>query len=211
MSNGVVAGVIGEDDRDLCRLAITQGKSPTQEGVVDMNHIHGLEKFLGGGLVSQREEKACVSKRQTRVKDDARFFILMILVAKGEYIDFMSRAFKGAFVQVNVICDAADVRFIGVCHHSDFHNSIVRGEGFAVKWHNGRMNRTGEKLVKLVLRDKVYEVKAGMDLLSALRRNNIVPESVIATRDGEMIVEDEILKDGDVIKLITVISGGALT
>ena len=72
------------------------------------------------------------------------------------------------------------------------------------------MNQTGEKLVKLVLRDKVYEVKAGMDLLSALKRNNIVPESVIATRDGEMIVEDEILRDGDEIKLIAVISGGAI-
>ncbi|HKJ38695.1 MAG TPA: MoaD/ThiS family protein [Anaerolineales bacterium] len=63
-------------------------------------------------------------------------------------------------------------------------------------------------MVKLILRDKVYEVKAGMDLLSALKRNNIVPESVIATRDGEMIVEDEILKDGDEVKLIAVISGG---
>ena len=72
------------------------------------------------------------------------------------------------------------------------------------------MNQTGEKLVKLVLRDKVYEVKPGMDLLSALKRNNIVPESVIATRDGEMIVEDEILRDGDEIKLIAVISGGAI-
>lgn len=72
------------------------------------------------------------------------------------------------------------------------------------------MNQTGEKLVKLILRDKVYEVKAGMDLLSALKRNNIVPESVIATRDGEMIVEDEILRDGDEIKLIAVISGGAI-
>ena len=73
------------------------------------------------------------------------------------------------------------------------------------------MNQTGEKLVKLVLRDKVYEVKAGMDLLSALKRNNIVPESVIATREGEMIVEDEILRDGDEIKLIAVISGGAVS
>lgn len=70
------------------------------------------------------------------------------------------------------------------------------------------MTRIGAALVKLILRDKVYEVKAGMDLLSALKRNKIVPESVIATRDGEMIVEDEILKDGDEVKLIAVISGG---
>jgi sulfur carrier protein ThiS len=62
--------------------------------------------------------------------------------------------------------------------------------------------------VKLILRDKEYEVKAGMTLLSALQKNNIVPESVIATREAEMILEDEILKDGDVVKLIAVISGG---
>jgi len=62
--------------------------------------------------------------------------------------------------------------------------------------------------VKLILRDKVYEVHPGMALLDALKKNNIVPESVIAIRDGEMITDDEILKDGDVIKLIAVISGG---
>jgi sulfur carrier protein ThiS len=63
-------------------------------------------------------------------------------------------------------------------------------------------------LVKLILRNKDYEVKPGMTLLSALQKINVVPESVIATRDGEMILEDEILKDGDEIKLIAVISGG---
>jgi sulfur carrier protein ThiS len=62
---------------------------------------------------------------------------------------------------------------------------------------------------KLILRKKEYEVKAGMSLLDALKKSNIVPESVIATRDGELITDDEILKDGDVIKLIAVISGGA--
>jgi sulfur carrier protein ThiS len=64
-------------------------------------------------------------------------------------------------------------------------------------------------LVKLVLRNKEYEVKAGMTLLSALQKINILPESVIATREGDMILDDEILKDGDVIKLIAVISGGS--
>jgi sulfur carrier protein len=65
-------------------------------------------------------------------------------------------------------------------------------------------------LVKLTLRDKDYEVKPGMTLLAALQKINVVPESVIATRDGEMILEDEILRDGDVVKLIAVISGGAI-
>ena len=63
--------------------------------------------------------------------------------------------------------------------------------------------------VKLILRNKEYEVKPGMQLLDALRKINVVPESVIATRNGEMILDDEILKDGDVVKLVAVISGGA--
>ena len=64
-------------------------------------------------------------------------------------------------------------------------------------------------MVKLILRNKEYEVKPGMTLLSALQKIDVVPESVIATRDGEMILEDEILKDGDVVKLIAVISRGS--
>ena len=64
-------------------------------------------------------------------------------------------------------------------------------------------------MVKLILRDKEYEVKPGMTLLSALHKINVVPESVIATREGEMILEDEILRDGEEVKLIAVISGGA--
>ena len=75
---------------------------------------------------------------------------------------------------------------------------------------NGRMLRIGENLVKLVLREKEYEVRAGMNLLSALKKCDIVPESVIATLDGEMILDDEILKDGVEVKLIAVISGDAL-
>ena len=62
--------------------------------------------------------------------------------------------------------------------------------------------------VKLVLRDKQYEVKPGMTLLDSLKKVEILTESVIATRDGELILEDEILRDGEVIKLIAVISGG---
>lgn len=62
--------------------------------------------------------------------------------------------------------------------------------------------------VKLVLRDKEYEVKPGMTLLDSLKKIGILTESVIATRNGELILEDEILRDGEVIKLVAVISGG---
>jgi sulfur carrier protein ThiS len=62
--------------------------------------------------------------------------------------------------------------------------------------------------VKLVLRGKEFEVKPGMTLLDSLKKAAILPEGVIATRSGEMILEDEILRDGDVVELIAVISGG---
>jgi sulfur carrier protein ThiS len=63
-------------------------------------------------------------------------------------------------------------------------------------------------MVTLVLRNTKYEVKPGMTLLSSLEKIGVLPESVIAVRSGEMILEDEILKDGDEVKLVAVISGG---
>ena len=60
----------------------------------------------------------------------------------------------------------------------------------------------------IILRDKKYEVKAGKTLLSALSKLEILPESVICVRDGDLITEDTMLRDGDVIKLVSVISGG---
>ena len=64
-------------------------------------------------------------------------------------------------------------------------------------------------MVKLILREREFDVKPGMTLLAALEKADILPESIIATREGEMILEDEILRDGDVVKLVAVISGGA--
>jgi sulfur carrier protein len=63
--------------------------------------------------------------------------------------------------------------------------------------------------VKLVLRGKEYEVRSGMTLLDSLKKIDVLSESVIAVRNGEIILDDEILKDGEVVKLVSVISGGA--
>lgn len=80
--------------------------------------------------------------------------------------------------------------------------------------HNRNLIPTHGKIIpmtaKLILRNREYEVKAGQTLRSALKEAGILPESVVATRQGEVITEDEILRDGDVIKLIAVISGGAV-
>lgn len=62
--------------------------------------------------------------------------------------------------------------------------------------------------VTIEFRQKSFEVKSGMTLMDSLKKIDILPESVIAVREGDMILEDEILNDGDAIKLISVISGG---
>ncbi len=61
---------------------------------------------------------------------------------------------------------------------------------------------------KLILRDQEYEVRSGMTVQHALQKIGVLPEAVIVTRDGELITEDEIIHEGDIIKLVAVISGG---
>ncbi len=63
-------------------------------------------------------------------------------------------------------------------------------------------------MVKIRFREQSFEVKPGMTLHSALKKLDILPESVLPLRNGEVITEDEILHDGDEIKLVAVISGG---
>lgn len=63
--------------------------------------------------------------------------------------------------------------------------------------------------VRLKLRELEYEVRPGMTVRDALLKLDIMPESVIPTQDGELITEDEILKEGDFIRLVAVISGGS--
>jgi sulfur carrier protein ThiS len=62
--------------------------------------------------------------------------------------------------------------------------------------------------VKLIFRTKEYEVEADITVRQALKRIDLEPESVLATRSGELITEDEVLRDGEEIKLVAVISGG---
>jgi len=62
--------------------------------------------------------------------------------------------------------------------------------------------------VTIMIRKEKYKVRAGMTLWDALKKIDMQPESVLATRDGTIITEDEILKEDQIIQLIDVISGG---
>ncbi len=63
--------------------------------------------------------------------------------------------------------------------------------------------------VKLVMRDRTYEVRGGMTLRDSLLHANLNPESVLGVRNGELITDEEILPDGEVIRLVAVVSGGS--
>ena len=61
---------------------------------------------------------------------------------------------------------------------------------------------------KMILRKHEYEIKHGMTVRKALQKLDFEPDSVLATRNGELITDDEIVKENDVIKLVPVISEG---
>jgi sulfur carrier protein len=61
---------------------------------------------------------------------------------------------------------------------------------------------------KMILRSQEYEVRHGMTVADALKKLNLNPETLLATREGELLTDDEIVREGDVIKLVAVISGG---
>ena len=62
--------------------------------------------------------------------------------------------------------------------------------------------------VKIKFRKEEFEVKHGMTVRHALEKIEILPDTVLITRDGELLTDDEILQDGDEVRLIAVISGG---
>lgn len=47
-----------------------------------------------------------------------------------------------------------------------------------------------------------------MTARDALKRLNIDPESVLITVNGKLVTDDIVLREGDEVKLVAVISGG---
>jgi sulfur carrier protein ThiS len=62
--------------------------------------------------------------------------------------------------------------------------------------------------IKLTYRDKHFEVPEGITVRDAIKKVGLSPESILATRKGKLLADDEILKGDEPVKLIAVISGG---
>ena len=63
-------------------------------------------------------------------------------------------------------------------------------------------------MVKIVYRDQEWEIKGEMTVRDAILKVGLNVEAVLALREGKLIAEDTILKDGDEIELIAVASAG---
>ena len=63
-------------------------------------------------------------------------------------------------------------------------------------------------MVKVVYRDKTWEVRAGSSVRHIIQKAELNPESVLALRNGRLINEETLAEDGDTIKLVAVVSGG---
>ena len=63
--------------------------------------------------------------------------------------------------------------------------------------------------IKFFYRKTVYTLEKEMSLKQAYKELNLIPESYLALKNNELITESEMLKDGDEIKLVSVISGGS--
>ncbi len=65
--------------------------------------------------------------------------------------------------------------------------------------------------IKLILRKKEFALEEkSIQVKQALQQLNLSPEAHLLVRDGELLNEYDWLRDGDEVKIVAVISGGAL-
>ncbi len=63
-------------------------------------------------------------------------------------------------------------------------------------------------MVEITFRNKKLEVKENITARDALKKLNIDPESVLITVNGKLVTDDVVLRAGDQVKLVAVVSGG---
>jgi len=63
-------------------------------------------------------------------------------------------------------------------------------------------------MVQVIYPDKTWEVKPGSTVRHIIEKADLNPESILAVRNGKLINDATLTQDGDVIKLVSVVSGG---
>jgi len=64
--------------------------------------------------------------------------------------------------------------------------------------------------IRLILRKKEFELEGkSVQVKQAYELLNLSPEAHLMVRNGELLNENDWLRDGDEVKIVAVISGGA--
>jgi sulfur carrier protein ThiS len=63
-------------------------------------------------------------------------------------------------------------------------------------------------VIKVTYRDRTWEVPGHCTVRELIEQLGLNPATVLAVRDHKLVLDSEILGNGDEIKLIAVISGG---
>lgn len=63
-------------------------------------------------------------------------------------------------------------------------------------------------MIQMTFRNKKYDVKENITARDALKKVGIDPESVLVVVNGKLVTDDQVLREGDQVKLVAVVSGG---
>ncbi len=62
--------------------------------------------------------------------------------------------------------------------------------------------------MKIIYRDKEWTLEGKRKVRDAIKEVGLIPETVLAVRDGQLLTGDVMLREDDEVKLVAVISGG---
>jgi sulfur carrier protein len=62
--------------------------------------------------------------------------------------------------------------------------------------------------VKVLYRDKEWELEGRRTVRQAVEEVGLIPETVLVVRQGSLLTEDTLLQPEDEVRLVPVISGG---
>jgi sulfur carrier protein ThiS len=62
--------------------------------------------------------------------------------------------------------------------------------------------------MKITYRDRQWELHGRQRVRDVIKEVELIPQTVLAVRDGKLLTEDVMLDEDDEVRLIAVISGG---
>ena len=64
-------------------------------------------------------------------------------------------------------------------------------------------------MIKVIYRDKVWEVPGRQTMREVILAVGLNPATMLAVRRGKLVLDSEVLDEDDEVKLIAIISGGS--